>query len=164
MRPQPGAASPSRTVAAGSLCLLLTALALAACSSLPSNFDSLPLEQKIAAYEQHYSRNLLAGSLLGTGPDEKARLSIAKHGLAAAQAMLPYVRGERQGLPRVEALNIILRAQNESRGLKGTDVEKVLRDFISGGKGDTYEVATAEITLDAIVSQGAPKQAPAKAK
>src|ERR1700744_4926815 len=83
----------------GSIMVGLSLLGLAACWRLPSDFAFLPLDQQVHAYEHRFK--------LGGARSLEADDMIVRHGYSAAQAMVPYVRGERGGIPPFVAINII---------------------------------------------------------
>lgn len=96
--------------------------ALAGCGRLPWNFESLSLEEKVAAYEKY---------LQGRGhPKIRARAQISWHGWPAADLMSQYLQGSREGLPVQEALEIIHLVQTRGCSLQGT-AAKVLWPAIS---------------------------------
>ncbi len=149
--------STARRAAVG--LVLLAATVLTACVSLPGNFENLPLDRQVAAYDRHCSTGMLGNMLSGPDVDARAQEAIAKHGVPAAQAMLPYIRGEKKGIPPEEAMRIINRVEQLTWALKGTDIEKAVRDYIDGKRGNDFQIATAQITADAIANQ---KEVPAK--
>jgi len=151
MRFPPSIATPRR--AAIGLVLLAAVAVLAACVSLPSNFDTLPLDQQIAAYDRHCSTGMFGSMLSGPDIDARAQEAIAKHGVPAAMAMLPYIRGEKKGIPPEEALRIVTRVEQLTWALKDTEVEKAVRTYIDGKRGSDFQVSVAQITLDAIATQ-----------
>lgn len=74
-------------------------LLLGACARLPENYESLQLAQKVRAYEDYFAK---------TGSHNlRAVNGIVDHGAPAAEAMIPYLRGEDDGLPRFEAARIV---------------------------------------------------------
>jgi len=137
---------PSGTSAVVAVCI---SVILVACGSrLPAGFDSLTLTEKVAAYETHlgsYGR-----------PSTRAEKSIAKHGVEAALAMLPYVRGDRVGgLTAQEALVIIDLVQSSGHNLRGTIVEYEIERFLARSTLTIGEQAAAKGALESIRSAGA---------
>jgi len=115
---------------------------LAACGGLPKNFDSLPLEKQIAAYERHFQNY--------GRPNLYARSHIAWHGWKAADLMAAYLNGKRHGLPSYEAIDIIHLVQKRGCSLKGTAAEEALYEFLAREPRDTAEHLLARTALDAI--------------
>lgn len=151
MHLHPSLANPRHVVAG--LVLLAAVAVLAACVSLPSDFDNLPLDRQVAAYDRHCSTGMMGDLLSGPDVDAKAQEAIAKHGVPAAMAMLPYVRGEKKGIPPEEAMRIINRVEQLTWALKDTEVEKEVRAYIDGKRGSDFQISTAQIALDAIANQ-----------
>lgn len=99
--------------------LLALSLGLSACQGLPADFESLPLVEKIAAYEKYLER-------VGQ-PNRTARGLISWHGHPAKDAMVKYVLGEDSGMPRREAILIVQLGQDRGCSLRNTRVEAALR-------------------------------------
>lgn len=122
---------------------IVIALALGACwGRLPSNFEKLPLEKKISAYNKHlhsYGR-----------PLSSARSQISWHGWDAANLMAESLDGRSQGLPAAEAIGVILRVQQRGCSLKGTPAQEALERFIEREPKDSADAYLAEVTLEAI--------------
>jgi hypothetical protein len=120
----------------------LLLIALSACRGLPSDFESLPLEQKVDAYTEHlqsYGR-----------PKISAQSQIARHGAEAASLMADYLNGKKQGLPPGEALEIINRVQTGGCPLKGTPAEEAVERFLAREPADSADALLGRVTLDAI--------------
>jgi hypothetical protein len=64
--------------------------------------------------------------------------------------MAEYLRGEKVGLPKREAVVIIAFVQERGCSLRGTAAEASLADFIGKGSPDPSEKAAAEVAMDAI--------------
>lgn len=95
---------------------------LLACWSLPKDFSSLPLDQKVRAYEHRFK--------MGGARSQEAEDLIEGHGYMAAQAMAPYVRGDRQGIPPFVAVNIIWDVQVRGCDLRHSQAEEALHDLL----------------------------------
>lgn len=101
---------------------LLLGIVFSGCGGLPDDFESLSLEEKVAAYEEHWSS--------GGTEIRWARRHIAWHGWAAADLMAQYVKGERVGIPVHEAIVIIQDVQLRGCSLQGSAAESALQDFL----------------------------------
>jgi hypothetical protein len=123
------------------LAFALSAVYALSCRGLPSNFSELPLSEQVATYEK-YAPGSRGGSL-------HARVEIAKHGLAAADAMIPYLREERAGFPREEAMLVILEVQLRGCTLRGTRAHLALMD-LRRGSIQPRDLAVAERVLESI--------------
>ena len=134
-------------------CCLLVAIALVGCRDFPSDFDSLPLEDKISTYERWMEQ---------TGhPHDEAQTWISWHGLPAADAMVPYLYGQKVGIPKYEALHLIWYVQLRGCSLLGTEAEQAVQDYLNAepapGNPDLanrVNVRLAESVLDAIRLDG----------
>jgi hypothetical protein len=103
-------------------CVWAVATALA-CRDFPADFSSLPLDDKITTYEHYLAR---------TGrPRLEARSWISWHGLPAAEAMATYVSGQKRGIPRREAIEVLWEIQLRGCSLNGTTAQRSLGDFLS---------------------------------
>jgi hypothetical protein len=105
----------------GLVVLATATLVLSGCRGLPSNYDSLPLEQKVAAYEKHLRRG---GHSLAEGRDH-----ISLEGYPAAEVMTDYLEGKRKGFPASEALMIIWQVQTRGCDLAGTRAERAVEQL-----------------------------------
>ncbi len=121
------------------LMLILSLGGLTACWRLPSDFASMPLDQKVQAYEHRFK--------LGGARSLEADDLIVRHGYSAAQAMVPYVRGEREGIPPFVAINIIWDVQIGGCNLRRSAAEDALRYLLSRGNPQADERLAAEIAL-----------------
>ena len=110
-----------------------------ACWRLPSDFASLPLNQKVLAYEHRFK--------MGGARSSEADDLIVRHGYSAAQAMAPYVRGERGGIPPFIAINIIWDVQLGGCDLQHSPAEEALRHLLSHGNPQADERLVAEKAL-----------------
>ncbi len=117
-------------------------LVLVGCGGLPSNFERLSLKKQVAAYEKH---------LQDFGrPRLYAESHIAWHGWEAADLMAQYLNGEKVGLPKSEALQIINLVQIRGCSLRGTVSESAVSKFLATGKLDASDRQSAESALDSI--------------
>jgi hypothetical protein len=106
----------------GLTCCLLTVAALVACHRFPADFGSLSLDGKIAAYERWIAQ---------TGkPRGEAQSWISWHGVPAADAMVPYLLGQKAGIPKSEALYIVWAIQLRGCSLQGTPVPDALNAYL----------------------------------
>jgi hypothetical protein len=94
---------------------------LLGCWRLPSDFSSLPLDKKVEAYAGLFKR--------GGARKSRADHLIAGHGYAAAEAMVPYVRGH-GGIPPFVAINIVWDVQYRGCNLQNSSAERALRQFL----------------------------------
>jgi hypothetical protein len=124
-------------------CLAAIALALGACSRLPSNFADLPLESKVEAYAAYVREH-------NGYPRDDARSLISVHGWAAADLMAEYLDGSKKGLPAVEALIIIDRVQLRGCSLKGTRSEAAIARFLKSEPVDSLAHTEAFYAMRAI--------------
>jgi len=104
-----------RVVIAG----ILAALVVACGAKLPDNFGELPLERQVKAYEDFFKHGGIS-SAEGSGV-------ISSQGFSAAEAMVPYLTGEDQGIPVEEAVHIIWNVQLKGCPLHGTQAEAALK-------------------------------------
>jgi hypothetical protein len=115
---------------------------LSACWHLPSDFPSLPLDQKVEAYATRFRR--------GGARNSRAEALIAGHGYAAAEAMAHYVLGQR-GIPPFVAINIIWDVQLRGCDLRGSRAEEALKR-LEKMHPQADEQTAAEAALEAISS------------
>lgn len=125
------------------LTMTMALLVFFGCGGLPDDFESLPLPEQVAAYERHLAS-------LGH-PLIRARSQISWHGREAAMLMTDYLKGERKGLPRVEAIDIIQSVQLRGCDLAGTEVQATLEELLRSGTLNDLERMLANLALDAIV-------------
>lgn len=100
--------------------LLLAYSVLVGCgdAEFPEDFEALPLEQQLEAYENFYREGgLSAGPAAGI---------ISAGGYPAAEAMIPYLVGNGEGPPLDEVLMIVRFVQLRGCSLAGTEVEKAV--------------------------------------
>jgi hypothetical protein len=126
---------------ASCICLLVIILAVG-CHRFPDDFPSRSLDDKIAFYEQWIAK-------VGR-PSGEARLWISWHGLPAADAMAPYLLGQKNGIPKREALWIIWDVQSRGCSLRGTPAEMAVRDYIKSSVSSAPESQLARSTLKSI--------------
>lgn len=124
------------------LAVVLMTVLLGACWGMPSNFASLPLDQKIDAYVQHFKH-------FGR-PNARTRALISWHGWAGADAMAQYLNGQRKGLPEVEAIEIIYAVQVRGCSLRGTAAERAVEAALARSRQDPLERLAARGALDVI--------------
>lgn len=124
------------------LSILFCLLWLVGCGGLPSDFESLSLEEQIAAYERNFARY--------GGPLIEARAHISWHGWRAADLMADYLTGKRTGLPELEAVRIIHSIQRRGCSLKGTPAERALATYLERLPAESVDAEFAEVALSAI--------------
>jgi hypothetical protein len=95
----------------------LVVLLAIGCGRLPANFENLPLDLKIQAYERHFR--------LG-GRNDEGGAWISWHGKPAADLMVPYILGQKRGIPRREAIQIVWDVQLRGCSLAGSEAERAL--------------------------------------
>jgi hypothetical protein len=119
------------------------------CWRLPSDFPSLPLDKKVEAYAGLFKR----GGARRSWADDL----IAGHGYAAAEAMVPYVRGQ-GGIPPFVAINIVWDVQYRGCNLQNSSAERALRQLLEKGHPQVDERGAAQAALSMIASgkHGAP--------
>lgn len=126
---------------------IVVGLAIAAictgCGGLPSNFQELPLEEKIAACDKHFrqgGRSLLQGQAY-----------ISRDGWEAAERTVPHLEGkEWKGIPPQEAVTIIWDVQLLGCDLEGTKAEKTVERLLNDAS-QLWELRfAAEGALEAI--------------
>jgi hypothetical protein len=115
---------------------------LVACWGLPGDFNHLPLDEKVAVYEKRFRR--------GGASNISAENLIASHGFAAADAMVPYILGERGGIPPVIAVRIVWDVQERGCDLRGSRAERALRVLLQNPGALSNEKGAAEAALDSI--------------
>ena len=133
-------------------CLCLLALVHLSCrAELPPDFSTLTLEKKIEAYKQYFDNQWGILPPLGTPKAEfYARAHISLHGIEAANAMVPFITGERKGIPRSAAIEIIQFVQARGCLLKGTAAESALEWLLKSGNPTPHEIIIATSALDVI--------------
>jgi hypothetical protein len=104
--------------------VIVAALFLFSCSGLPSDFESLSLDEKVAAYAKFMDKRGWSNTRAVNG--------IASHGAEAAAAMIPSLRSGYGPLPRYEAAMIVWFIAIGEADLKGTEVEDALCEMIGG--------------------------------
>jgi hypothetical protein len=115
---------------------------LSACWQLPDNFSSLPLDGKVQAYATRFKR--------GGAPNSRAEDLIARHGYAAAEAMVPYILGKR-GIPPFIAIKIVWDVEWRGCNLRGSAAEEALKS-LEKHHPQADEQTAAEAALEAIHS------------
>lgn len=127
------------------LLLLGCALATVACPSLPKNFESLPLSEKISTYEAHFRNHGLA--------QRRAEAAISWHGWEAAELMVGYLTGRRVGLlTKLTVIRTITLVQDRGCSLKGTAAERALETFLEAERPESQEAFFARSALNQIKS------------
>ena len=126
------------------VCCALILIITGGCRLLPSNFESLPLSEKVDAYAEYFKYHNV--------PSVFARSRISWHGWAAADIMAQYLAGQRQGLPDIEAVEIIHAVQLRGCSLRGTSAERALEGYLSRQSKDTYDYISAKDVLGSIMS------------
>jgi hypothetical protein len=111
-------------------------------NSLPANFDSLSMDDKIKVYGKYLDDHI--------NPQDSARLSIAAHGGPAAARMQEYLQKKRTGFPCLEALAVIEAVQETRCSLRGSSVPQALRDFLASKPTSQAEFTFAKVALDEI--------------
>lgn len=130
-----------RTTLLRMVTVLLLTSALS-CGSLPSNFGSLTLEEKIAAYKKHFQ---------SFGRERPwARNWIAWHGWEAADLMADFLNGKQEGIPDTEVVNILEAIQLRGCSLRGTKAEQALRARIAREPADSLLHMYIQHTLELI--------------
>jgi hypothetical protein len=125
------------------LAAIAAAVVLANCGGLPSNFRELPLEEKIAAYDEHFRHGGLE-LVEGTA-------YISWHGWEAAKLMVPYLDGRQLGgIPPTVALNIIRDVQARGCDLRGTQAERAVQRLSADNDTPDYLRNVAASTLEEI--------------
>jgi hypothetical protein len=81
------------------LALMAVSWLFVACWKLPDNFATLPLDEQIEAYGRRFER--------GGGRSLYAEDLIVAHGYQAAEAMVPYIKGEKNGILKLIAIEIV---------------------------------------------------------
>lgn len=123
--------------------LTLACWSLVACWKLPGDFAALPIDEKIEAYGRRFER--------GGGRSFYAEDLIVAHGYEAAEAMVPYITGENQGIMRLIAIDIVWDVQLKGCDLRGSKAEKALR-MLTKEHGLRRDLRTAaEEALESIV-------------
>lgn len=112
------------------------------CGGLPSDFESLPLEEKVAAYEKHFWRGGL--------PLMEARAHISWHGHDSADLMVSYLEDDGRGIPPREALQIIDQVQLRGCDLKGTAAQSAIEKLLLDESLPSDFRIAAEVALNSI--------------
>lgn len=105
------------------------------CVELPDDFPDLPLEEKVEAYS-HYLENLIPPQG-HPDPGIEGRGYISLHGYEAAELMASLLTGEKTGLPKGEAVQIIRLVQLRGCDLRGARAEQSLIDFLTGNASES---------------------------
>jgi hypothetical protein len=124
----------------------LAIIFMVGCHHFPDDFPSQPLDKKISTYEQWIAE-------VGR-PSREARLWISWHGISAANAMVPYVLGQKNGIPRYEALWIISAVQSRGCSLRDTPAELAVSNYIKSSPSSKLDAELAESTLMSIETEG----------
>ena len=64
--------------------------------------------------------------------------------------MVKYLKGEKTGLPKLEAIEILDLIQIRGCSLRGTEAERALEEFVGAAPSDSLESLYAKSALDAI--------------
>lgn len=102
--------------------LVAICLCLSGCGRLPRDFETLPLDRKIDAYSNRFK--------WGGRRSLKADKLIAGHGYQAAEAMVPYIKQQKRGIPVYHATSIVWDVQVRGCDLRGSTAEEALRDAL----------------------------------
>lgn len=124
------------------LALATAVVILSSCGGLPSDFETLPLGEKVAAHAEHFEGG---GTHLVEG-----RAHISWHGQEAAEAMVGFLVGREGGIPPREALMIIWPVQLRGCDLKGTTAETALQVLLKRDGLDWDLRLAAQDALDSI--------------
>ncbi len=113
------------------------------CGRLPSNFESLPLDQQVVAYAHHLraTRGI---------PLSNAQSAISWHGWLAADLMVKCIDGTRSDLPPIEAIEIITLVQRRGCSLKGTAAESAVARFLRQAPNGSLDHQAAQFAADVI--------------
>jgi hypothetical protein len=131
------------TAALGIAALILCALLASACGNvLPRNFEQLPLDRQVEAYELHLQKY--------GHPLSYATAAIAEHGWSAAELAADRLKRGDQRLPVHEALEIIHLVQTGGCPLKGTASESAVREFGAKHPVSSTDGQFARVTLTTI--------------
>ena len=118
---------------------------LQGCTHLPSDFASLPLDEKILIYEQHLQK-------WWGHESREARGWISWHGLPAANAMALYLTDQKKGLPKNEAIYIIRAVQRRGCSLRGTEAHIAIKKYLTSKPAPSgLNAKIAKSTLENIV-------------
>lgn len=113
-----------------------------ACWQLPKDFAALPLSEKVdvygARFEHGGARSIYAENL------------IVLHGYSAAESMVPYIIGRKEGIPKFVAINIVWEVQSRGCDLRSSTAAIAINDLVRGGHAQADEAIAAEGALDAI--------------
>lgn len=124
--------------------LLALGLLLACGASVPENFDELPLDEQVEAYEKFYRDGGLSYPMVAE--------AMSVHGYPAARAMVPFLRGKRRGVPLEEALSVVGAVQARGCSLAGTEAEEAVLLVLTRSEDPavktTAEAVAESITLD----------------
>lgn len=102
--------------------VVVAALFVFSCGGLPSDFESLSLDEKVEAYAKFMDKRGWSNTRAVNG--------IASRGAEAAAAMIPSLRSGHGPLPRYEAAMIVWFIAVGEADLKGAEVEDVLREML----------------------------------
>lgn len=103
----------------------------------------MPLNKKVDAYESRFRR--------GGARSIYAENIIVENGYSAAEAMVPYIRGDKTGIPKFVAINIVWDVQSRGCDLRSSASVVAIRDLLQKGRARADEAIAAEGALDAIV-------------
>lgn len=122
--------------------LMAVCWSLVACWKLPGDFAALPLDEKMEAYGRRFER--------GGGRSFYAEDLIVVHGYEAAEAMVPYITGEKEGILKIIAIDILWDVQSRGCDLRGSKAEKALRQLTKEQELRRDLSAAAEGALESI--------------
>jgi hypothetical protein len=104
-------------------CVLALCLLQGCGPTLPSDFASRSLDEKISIYEHYIKKR--------GHPSTIAQTWISWHGFPTADAMALYLTDQREGLPKPEAIEIIQAVQLRGCSLRGTIAQKALESYLA---------------------------------
>lgn len=118
------------------------AVHLGACHTMPSDYASRPIEEKVALYEEHFRGWPL--------PWDGAPNLISWHGWEAAELMVKYVSGQSTGLSVTTADQVLHLVQTRGCALKGTRAHEAMKEFLASERGNPTEKVLVQATLKAV--------------
>jgi len=134
-------AKPGRG-AAFLIAAVLAAIGLWSASGWPGLFERLPASAQAALYSVQRSAGL---------PRSTVSLAIiSRHGYPAVDAVLPYVDGRKRGIPKSDAMEVLLYVQQRGCDLAGSAAERAVRNAVISGGLRGHDLQAAASLLRAI--------------
>lgn len=123
--------------------IVAVCMSLLACWKLPGNFATLPLQEKVEAYQNRFQR--------GGARSFQAEDLIIAHGYEATEAMVPYISRKKSGITPFVAVTIVWKVQLRGCDLRGSAAERAIQELLQNPGIQSNVKTAAEAAVESIV-------------